>query len=584
MKLEEIYTNNPVIENRIEKINQFINDSNKHYLKRLPKTIVKKWNSFYENYRFNSERGNEDIVPDPLDFFNENELVYKMGHRKIIEVIPAIFVSLGILGTFVGIVAGISDIKVDAGVEGIQEGIKTLLSGMNFAFYSSIAGIVISIFYQLIDRLFCYGNLVRSTEGFINELDLTLPIESDSSFLDKIFKAQQSQIEDFREFFTNVLIPNLIDGISQSIRHTLEPHLEKSNQIMEKVTESTLESQADTLSEMVNHFVDSLNQVTGDHIKDLGEALHKTVEWQERVHEELTGLVDELRDVAINQAEMAKNTNELSEQMNHYVATLSDYQDNLSTSTEKLNTITESNTDLLQQINSVYTKMSNQYKEEELQFNNRLETMNQVVDKVTGLISETHSTTEQLESAMGQMHEYLDSNQRLSETLLEQHEYLVGWNTNANDMLDKLLENRSISAGIQDNLKELHEQIFNERLSLNNLHDQYSSIITESVNELNNHWKENNVVLNHNRNQFNSLNETLSQSMGEFADHMHRGVQNTFNQFDIELSKATNALGKGVESLEQIIESLALNLESIDNQLSQYNHIIGKLTDEAKVR
>src|SRR5699024_4806696 len=110
-----------------------------------------------------------------------------------------------------------------------------------------------------------------------------------------------------------------------TVSKNLNPHLEKSNRIMEQVAENTLDAQSETLNDMVDHFIESLNEITGDHIKDLGAALHNTVEWQEKVHQEMSDLVVELSNVAEKQAEMAHNTTELSVKMNDYTKTLSEY-------------------------------------------------------------------------------------------------------------------------------------------------------------------------------------------------------------------------------------------------------------------
>jgi hypothetical protein len=57
---------------------------------------------------------------------------------------PALLASLGILGTFVGIVVGLLDFdpgRLDESIEGLLEGLKT-------AFVSSIAGILASLVFR----------------------------------------------------------------------------------------------------------------------------------------------------------------------------------------------------------------------------------------------------------------------------------------------------------------------------------------------------------------------------------------------------------------------------------------------------
>lgn len=68
------------------------------------------------------------------------------GRRKeIILFIPSLFTTLGVLGTFLGISIGLSDFNTS----NISDSIPTLLSGLKSAFYTSIAGIILSIISRL---------------------------------------------------------------------------------------------------------------------------------------------------------------------------------------------------------------------------------------------------------------------------------------------------------------------------------------------------------------------------------------------------------------------------------------------------
>ena len=60
------------------------------------------------------------------------------------QITPNMLTSLGILGTFVGIVLGLSDLEL-SDRELMQQGIQTLIEGMGTAFITSVAGILGSI-------------------------------------------------------------------------------------------------------------------------------------------------------------------------------------------------------------------------------------------------------------------------------------------------------------------------------------------------------------------------------------------------------------------------------------------------------
>lgn len=85
--------------------------------------------------------------------------LYRLGTDRvnpyIYDSIPSVFTTLGVLGTFIGIYAGLSHFDV----QDITGSIPPLLEGMKTAFATSIAGIVLSVIFGKMSQL-----VVRSVE------------------------------------------------------------------------------------------------------------------------------------------------------------------------------------------------------------------------------------------------------------------------------------------------------------------------------------------------------------------------------------------------------------------------------------
>lgn len=551
----------------------------------IPRVLKKSWGRFYNEY--NSRK--DGIIPDTYDYFTEDQIVNKAGLRKIIDIIPAIYVSLGILGTFWGITSGISEIDSQSDSLGMQEGINTLLAGMKFAFYSSIAGIVISLIYQLLDKMLFYRMLTNELDQLLYDLDMTIPIMTESSLLDKLVKTQQEQLNDIKSFFADEFISNLTTGISESISNALNPHLEKSNEIMEKVAQNTVDAQSDTLNEMANHFLQSLNEVTGDQMKRLGESLDKTVEWQEKVHGEMSSLVEELSHVAEQQAEMAKNTTDLSEKMNNYTITLADYQEKLISSTHELNLVTEKNTNVLEQMRSLSEEINERHQQSEDLFSERINQMTDTIARITklgtvinDLQEETKLTVETLIDATVSMDKHVENNASLNESLIDQHEKSNQWSIETQSLLSDLVHSSEINESIHQNMESLFEKITEERQLFDNKKDEYTNLLETNVAELKQFWNDNKEQLTNNHEQFSALNNSLSQSMDEFTDHMQRGVQQTFEHFDKELKNAVQYLARGVGGIQELVVSMEQDIDSVGGQISRFNQSIEKLNTKVE--
>jgi len=68
---------------------------------------------------------------------------------------PGVFTTLGIFGTFVGLLQGVLNLSSRFGSsdpEQMKEGIVGLMQGMGTAFLTSIVGIVLALIWMRIDR------------------------------------------------------------------------------------------------------------------------------------------------------------------------------------------------------------------------------------------------------------------------------------------------------------------------------------------------------------------------------------------------------------------------------------------------
>lgn len=93
---------------------------------------------------------------------------YKLNLR-LMQSMPSILTSLGILGTFVGL--SISVLKFDTSTsENIRASIETLLAGMGTAFFTSVAGMLSSLLYLWFERN-QYNRLSNSVDALCSRIN-----------------------------------------------------------------------------------------------------------------------------------------------------------------------------------------------------------------------------------------------------------------------------------------------------------------------------------------------------------------------------------------------------------------------------
>ena len=122
--------------------------------------------NLFRDYKNKVEQQKEDgeIVNDVEEYISEDVLSLRTWQGLVLQ-IPGILTGLGILGTFFGLITGISSVGFSS-VEAALESVSTLLGGIETAFYTSIAGVVLSILFNILNRMI-WNTMLREHGMFI---------------------------------------------------------------------------------------------------------------------------------------------------------------------------------------------------------------------------------------------------------------------------------------------------------------------------------------------------------------------------------------------------------------------------------
>ncbi len=229
---------------------------------------------------------------------------------------------------------------------------------MKVKFASSIAGISLAVIWQMADKMKFYPKLTDNFRTLRQKLDLTFPTQEQSTVLSQMLVNQEKQMEDFQAYVTETMIPTMVSGMSEAITQSLTPHLEETQSMVKTMIDNSQVNQVEGINSMVDHFVQSLSEITGDHMKDLGQALQTTIEWQQRVHEEMGALVQSMQDSAKEQSLMVEKTTALTGQINNYTEKITDYHSVMENMINRLNETTEKNSTLQVNISELLERMT----------------------------------------------------------------------------------------------------------------------------------------------------------------------------------------------------------------------------------
>lgn len=159
--------------------------------------------------------------------------------------LQTIAVSIGILGTFIGIAMGLSDFNIND----ISVSIPVLLAGLKTAFWTSIAGSITALIIRLFPGFYGIKEYESSKleEDYLQSFERELPAISKS--LSGMADKQDELNKSFKEFADRMVADN-----SQSL--------------------------VNALTEVMKDFNTKINEQFGDNFKQLNQAVEKIVEWQ----------------------------------------------------------------------------------------------------------------------------------------------------------------------------------------------------------------------------------------------------------------------------------------------------------------
>jgi ABC-type transporter Mla subunit MlaD len=203
--------------------------------------------------------------------------------RRLVAVAPNILATLGILGTFVGILVGLLDFDVNR----IDASVPGLLAGLKIAFGTSIVGMTAAIILRIVMALVPVGS-ASGGAGPEEVLSALREMRDDARAADRHAEARFERLlgalgggpQATVAAELSQLRTELVDGQSRLT--------EEFRRFAEHMVENNQKALIEALERVIRDFNQQLTEQFGDNFKELNRAVHALVAWQEnyRAHVE----------------------------------------------------------------------------------------------------------------------------------------------------------------------------------------------------------------------------------------------------------------------------------------------------------
>lgn len=525
---------------------------------------------------------------------------------------PNALTSLGILGTFAGIVVGLMGFdpqNIDGSIQGLLEGLKT-------AFLTSLVGMGCSLGFKLIIG-FKKENEVDADE--IGPFDILQSLNKQADKMDAVVFAIQGEGESSLASHLKNIRLELTDihrstqtqyKESQQAQEQFASQLwSQMEQFGELLSKSATEQVINALKEVIVEFNEKLTEQFGENFKRLDESVKKLVEWQENYRVQLEEMSHKYK-LGVD----AISSTEKS------VANISEQAQSIPQSMEKLHSVMELGHGQIQELEvrleafkDLRDKAIEAMPEIKTQLDTTMSTISEAVNAASthyqGMLEESQKVIEDFSVASK------DSITTMR-TSLESgaNEVSKQLNESAQNISGKLAE---ASADIQDNVSTATGGLSNATTYLTNTTEQIKQHLEDSITELNGQLRvlvadikddskqtgeilklANRELLDQTRlvqqetvTNIQKFQDRLETTLDDVFQAQTRAARSTFDSLEDQITQAVTKTGSAVEKQVEVLDleiqqelnrtltELGQGLATITQQFTRdYQKLVGEMS------
>jgi len=215
-------------------------------------------------------------------FFNVETLIAVELRTEYFKHQPGILTGIGIIGTFAGLLRGLSNFSVSSDPETVRASLDTLIHGVIEAFYVSASAIALAMITTFFEKLIVTRR-IKQVEELCQLLDSFFEGGAGEEYLSRLVKAGESSatqtaqlkdalVSDLKEMLTE-MIRQQTEAIATSFAASSQAQVETTEQSSDRIARAITESLSDPLQKIsaaVNTTTDTNGQVV---TRALNEAL-----------------------------------------------------------------------------------------------------------------------------------------------------------------------------------------------------------------------------------------------------------------------------------------------------------------------
>ncbi len=273
------------------------------------------WSRFLKNAEQLNSRG---LSCNAEDYINESTALDAVCHPQFAEIIPGLLTSLGILGTFIGLMRGLGGLDVSDAAK-TMDSIPGMIGGMTFAFSTSIVGVACSITFNILYRMAC-GKAQSAAEDFSNAFNARVmlrPLEDNVTLI-----CQQEDQENLLRQSASDLSARVAEGVSKAVENSFLPVSDAMRQFILGQSQAQVEG----VQLICDQFIRQMDRSLGGQLSNLGAALSQVHQQQNESFEALNAAMAACDSIMKQMNRIQAATNEMISRFDGFVARVEEAQ------------------------------------------------------------------------------------------------------------------------------------------------------------------------------------------------------------------------------------------------------------------
>ena len=512
------------------------------------------WSEFDETLiKIKDAEGREEIFNsiDAGYFFNEENLIFPQINFQFYKTVPSMLTGLGILGTFLGLTFGLSQVNLAiSDIDVLKKGISSLLSGASMAFSTSVWGIALSIIFLSFKRI-QLGSLSRGMARLQKTIDHLFIHKRPEVILSGVLEEERQQTLELKRFNEDLAI-SIASALDEKLSARLTPTFDKLLIAIEELTKTGTSQVAKTITEGAGREIENLK----DTLNKVGETLISSVSQSYEVQERMAEALDVfLKSATEQQDKFRTNVQNITDVL------ISRFELTTAGATEKL---LKSLDEFSDHVSSLIGKLGQETTSisQEMQ-----ESMNQLTDLIGQRVEEMSRQHQAEQDQLKQLLAQLNATLKYVEDVVgSAGQVAEAFNQTIVPIKETSLR---LSQAVQD-IQKSHEFFKETIYSTRDLLEHYVSSMEKSVDHLldalqrtQSAWRAYETKFGQIKGDLEAVFEEIRKGLRDYTEITGRNIEEILGKFDYHLTDVLKYLGGVVDELRETQEGVLEEIEQL---------------------